>query len=402
MKTNNKKVLPFRKVKNEPTLLTLTPKEVSELVLEGIVTLCIVFLLYLGILVMVSQLINEPGFISVEFSAREVWHIERDQIVFYKNIFTITSVVFAVAFTYWRLMRRYQQMQLNHILEELHLIAEGQYDRRIPFRLSGDMGQVVNSINRLVDSTVNALEDERAIEKSKDELITNVSHDIRTPLTSILGYLGLIVNQPNVESADAKRYAEIAYSKAEQMKLLVDDLFEYTTTRPNGAPLRLNDIPIVNFLEQVAADFELEAQKRKKAIEVLPNNRDVVLELDAEKMVRVINNLLSNAIKYGHEDSVITMEVLRNDGVVTIAVRNAGDPISKEVLEQLFARFYRAEASRSKETGGTGLGLAIAENIVKSHGGMMYAESENGQTSFYVCLPEENQGSLKQFKEKLK
>ena len=351
---------------------------------------------------MVSQLINEPGFISVEFSAREVWHIERDQIVFYKNIFTITSVVFAVAFTYWRLMRRYQQMQLNHILEELHLIADGQYDRRIPFRLSGDMGQVVNSINRLVDSTVNALEDERAIEKSKDELITNVSHDIRTPLTSILGYLGLIVNQPNVESADAKRYAEIAYSKAEQMKLLVDDLFEYTTTRPNGAPLRLNDIPIVNFLEQLAADFELEAQKRKMAIEVLPNNRDVVLELDAEKMVRVINNLLSNAIKYGHEDSVITMEVLRNDGVVTIAVRNAGDPISKEVLEQLFARFYRAEASRSKETGGTGLGLAIAENIVKSHGGMMYAESENGQTSFYVCLPEENQGSLKQFKEKLK
>ena len=196
MKTNNKKVLPFRKVKNEPTLLTLTPKEISELVLEGIVTLCIVFLLYLGILVMVSQLINEPGFISVEFSAREVFHIEREQVLFYKNIFTITSIVFAVAFTYWRLMRRYQQMQLNHILEELHLIAEGQYDRRIPFRLSGDMGQVVNSINRLVDSTVNALEDERAIEKSKDELITNVSHDIRTPLTSILGYLGLIVNQP--------------------------------------------------------------------------------------------------------------------------------------------------------------------------------------------------------------
>lgn len=402
MKTNNKKVLPFRKVNNEPTLLTLTPKEISELVLEGIVTLCIVFLLYLGILVMVSQLINEPGFISVEFSAREVFHIEREQVLFYKNIFTITSVVFAVAFTYWRLMRRYQQMQLNHILEELHLIAEGQYDRRIPFRLSGDMGQVVNSINRLVDSTVNALEDERAIEKSKDELITNVSHDIRTPLTSILGYLGLIVNQPNVDSADAKRYAEIAYSKAEQMKLLVDDLFEYTTTRPNGAPLRLNDIPIVNFLEQVAADFELEAQKRKMAIEVLPNNRDVVLELDAEKMVRVINNLLSNAIKYGYEGSVITMEVLKKDGVITIAVRNAGDPISKEVLEQLFARFYRAEASRSKETGGTGLGLAIAENIVQSHGGMMYAESENGQTSFYVCLPEENQGSLKQFKEKLK
>ena len=103
--------------------------------------------------------------------------------------------------------------------------------------------------------------------------------------------------------------------------------------------LDLIDIPIVNFLEQVAADFELEAQKRKMAIEVLPNNRDVVLELDAEKMVRVINNLLSNAIKCGHEDSVITMEVLRNDGVVTIAVRNAGDPNFEEVLEQTLCTF---------------------------------------------------------------
>ena len=132
------------------------------------------------------------------------------------------------------------------------------------------------------------------------------------------------------------------------------------------------------------------------AIEVSSENRDVVLELDAEKMVRVINNLLSNAIKYGHENSTILMEVLKKEGVITIAVRNEGDPISKEVLDQLFTRFYRAEGSRSKETGGTGLGLAIAENIVHSHGGIMFAESENGQTSFYVCLPTENQGSLKE------
>ena len=90
------------------------------------------------------------------------------------------------------------------------------------------------------------------------------------------------------------------------------------------------------------------------------------------------------------------MEVLKKEGVITIAVRNEGDPISKEVLDQLFTRFYRAEGSRSKETGGTGLGLAIAENIVHSHGGIMFAESENGQTSFYVCLPTENQSSLKE------
>ena len=149
----------------------------------------------------------------------------------------------------------------------------------------------------------------------------------------------------------------------------------------------MNDIPVANFLEQVAADFELEAQKRQMTIEVIPPKRKMVLEMDAEKMVRAIHNLLSNAIKYGRENTKITIEVLEQKDIVTIAVRNIGEPIPKEVLEHLFSRFYRAEGSRSKETGGTGLGLAIADNIVRSHGGRMLAESVGEVISFYICLP---------------
>ena len=369
-------------------LLKLTTREISELFLEGVITLCIVFVLYLGALVLLNQFLDAPGyFVDGSRSIRQAWNVESSEIQLYKNIFSISSIIFAIGFTYWRLIRRYHQMQLSHVLEELHLIAQGDYDRRIPFQLAGDMGKVVTSINRLVDSTVSAMEDERMIEKSKDELITNVSHDIRTPLTSIIGYLGLVINGKPKTSEETKRYTEIAYHKAQQMKALVDDLFEYTTTSPNGAPLRLNDIPVANFLEQVAADFELEAQKRQMTIEVIPPKRKMVLEMDAEKMVRVIHNLLSNAIKYGRENTKITIEVLEQKDIITIAVRNIGEPISKEVLEHLFARFYRAEGSRSKETGGTGLGLAIADNIVRSHGGRMLAESVGEVISFYICLP---------------
>ena len=369
-------------------LLKLTTREISELFLEGVITLCIVFDLYLGALVLLNQFLDAPGyFVDGSRSIRQAWNVESSEIQLYKNIFSISSIIFAIGFTYWRLIRRYHQMQLSHVLEELHLIAQGDYDRRIPFQLAGDMGKVVTSINRLVDSTVSAMEDERMIEKSKDELITNVSHDIRTPLTSIIGYLGLVINGKPKTPEETKRYTEIAYHKAQQMKALVDDLFEYTTTSPNGAPLRLNDIPVANFLEQVAADFELEAQKRHMTIEVIPPKRKMVLEMDAEKMVRVIHNLLSNAIKYGRENTKITIEVLEQKDIITIAVRNIGEPISKEVLEHLFARFYRAEGSRSKETGGTGLGLAIADNIVRSHGGRMLAESVGEVISFYICLP---------------
>ena len=131
-----------------------------------------------------------------------------------------------VIVVYWRLVRRYHQMQLRHIINELHYIADGHFNHRIPFQLKGQMQRVVASVNALVDSTIKAMEDEREIERSKDELITNVSHDIRTPLTSIIGYLGLIEDKQYRSEEDILKYTHTAYLKSKQMKSLVDDLFE--------------------------------------------------------------------------------------------------------------------------------------------------------------------------------
>ena len=107
---------------------------------------------------MLNQFLDAPGyFVDGSRSIRQAWNVEPSEIQLYKNIFSISSIIFAIGFTYWRLIRRYHQMQLSHVLEELHLIAQGDYDRRIPFQLAGDMGKVVTSINRLVDSTVSAI-----------------------------------------------------------------------------------------------------------------------------------------------------------------------------------------------------------------------------------------------------
>ncbi len=366
--------------------ITLTSKEISELLAEGIVTIILLLLLNVSITVILSGSETLKGIIwatkgafAQELNTDLFWSLSK----FVIPIFFIVDV----SVLYWRLIRRYRQMQLRHIISELHFIADGNYDHRIPFELSGDLAKVVTSINGLVDSTVAAIEDERKIEKSKDELITNVSHDIRTPLTSIIGYLGLIEDRQFHNQEDLLKYTHTAYVKAKQMKLLVDDLFEYTKVRQPSVPINLISFDMAQLIEQLAADFELEADKNGMTIQVNANPASIKMDGDTEKLVRVFDNLLSNALKYGKGGKNIVIDVEKVGTEAVIAVRNDGPPIPKKSLDQLFDRFYRVEESRSQETGGTGLGLAIAQSIIALHGGYIYATSDNHWTSFIIHLP---------------
>ncbi|MFT8389377.1 MAG: HAMP domain-containing sensor histidine kinase, partial [Lentilactobacillus hilgardii] len=306
----------------------------------------------------------------------------------WENIFITLMLLFDAAVVYWRLIRRYHQMQLRHIISELHYIANGHLDHRIGFKLKGNTQSVVESINALVDSVIKSMDEERAIESSKDELITNVSHDLRTPLTSILGYLGLIQDKQYKSQEDLLKYTEIAYLKAKQMKSLVDNLFEYTKVKQTGTPLSINRIDLSQMMEQLVASFELEAKKSGLQISAQGTEKPLYIEADAEKLGRVFNNLISNAIKYGKGGNHIylTCRVGKPNEAV-IHVSNDGPEIPKKSLNQIFERFYRVEGSRNKDTGGSGLGLAIAQSIIDLHGGYIVVTSEHHLTTFAIHLP---------------
>lgn len=370
--------------------VTLTSKEISELFAEAIITIILLIIVNIAILLILSSIINNtPALNEAIFESRNSFVENLDTEIFLsgKNILVPVFLVLDIAFLYWRLIRRYRQMQLRHIISELHYIAEGNYDHRIPFELRGDLNRVVSSINGLVDSTVAAIEEERKIEKSKDELITNVSHDIRTPLTSIIGYLGLIEDRQYHSEEDLLKYTHTAYVKAKQMKSLVDDLFEYTKVRQPSVPVNLIKFDMVQLVEQLAADFELEASKKGIEVQTVARPAQIIMDGDTEKLVRVFNNLLTNALKYGKGATKIVMEVEKVGTEVVITVKNNGKMIPKRALDSLFDRFYRVEESRSQETGGTGLGLAIAQSIVALHGGYIYAKSSHKWTSFIIHLP---------------
>lgn len=370
--------------------ITLTSKEISELFAEAIITIILLIIVNIAMLVAISAIVHStPALNEAIFVSRQSFVENLNSDIFWsgRNILVPIMLILDVAFIYWRLIRRYRQMQLRHIISELHYIAEGNYDHRIPFELRGDLNRVVSSINGLVDSTVAAIEEERRIEKSKDELITNVSHDIRTPLTSIIGYLGLIEDRQYHSEEDLLKYTHTAYVKAKQMKSLVDDLFEYTKVRQPSVPVNLMTFDMMQLIEQLAADFELEASKKNIEVFTLSRPAQIMMDGDTEKLVRVFNNLLTNALKYGKGATKIVIEAEKVGTEVVVIVKNNGKMIPKKALDSLFDRFYRVEESRSQETGGTGLGLAIAQSIVALHGGYIYAKSTQEWTSFIIHLP---------------
>jgi signal transduction histidine kinase len=369
--------------------LKISRKEKSQLILEGLVTLGLIGLLYYAAFIILSRMVLAfPGIIrSLWIFGDAIISVHSNQAVSITPFFGLILFVIATIAIHWRLKRRYRQMQLHHIISELHYIAEGHYEHRIATDFSSDMKKVVESIHVLVDSTVQAMEEERRIEQSKDELITNVSHDIRTPLTSIIGYLGLIEQGSYKDQEELLKYTQTAYNKAQQMKILVEDLFEYTRVRQTTTPLTLTDFDMVQLLEQLAADFEFESKKKNMQIEVTSKQDVIMMEADTEKVVRVFNNLVSNALNYGDDGLKISIEVEKIESEVIISVNNDGNPIPPQSLNQLFERFYRVEESRSQETGGTGLGLAIAQSIVELHGGYIYAKSDEKLTQFIVHFP---------------
>ncbi|MEJ1319950.1 HAMP domain-containing sensor histidine kinase [Latilactobacillus sakei] len=368
----------------------LTAKEKSELFAEGIITVILLLLLNLSIMVLLQQaIVNNPqlrGGVWMIKNAIAIgpngWHIWS-----WQNWFVILMGIADVLVVYWRLIRRYHQMQMWHVIGELHYIADGHLEHRINLRVNRDLQRVIDSVNTLVDSTVRSMEEERKIEKSKDELITNVSHDLRTPLTSIIGYLGLIEDNQYQTKDELTKYTHTAYVKAQQMKVLVEDLFEYTKVRQTSTPIAKTTFDMEQMLEQLAASFELEAQKKNMQITVECQLAPLMMEADTEKLGRVFNNLIANALKYGKGGKQIILSAEKVGQEAIIKVSNDGQQIPSDSLNQLFDRFYRVEASRSQETGGTGLGLAITQSIVALHGGYIYADSTPELTSFVIHLP---------------
>lgn len=279
--------------------------------------------------------------------------------------------------------------QLNAYLEEithgLREIAKGNFDTEIPVYSGSQLGEVAESINQMSRQLHQSILEERYAEKTKNDLITGVSHDLRTPLTSILGFLEVIEEDRYQDEVELRYYVNIAYEKAQNLKRLIDDLFEYTRIN-NGLPLDIRKIDMVRFIRQLIEESVPTLEKSGMECN-LTAEEDLIIMADGAQLVRAYENLISNAIRYGESGKIIDIAVRSDRDQVSISFTNYGDPIPERDLPFIFDRFYRVEGSRSKLTGGTGLGLAITKSIVEVQGGEIRVRSDERRTTFETLFP---------------
>lgn len=220
----------------------------------------------------------------------------------------------------------------------------------------------------------------------KNDLVTYLAHDLKTPLASVVGYLCLLDEAPDMPEAQKEKYTGIALQKAYRLDDLINEFFDITRFNLQTIELQKVRFDLAMLLRQLADEFyPMLTQKGITAAVQVPET--LALAGDPDKLARVFNNILKNAAAYSYENSEICMTAKKEDNHIVVSVISHGEVIPLQKLDMIFEKFYRLDSSRSTHTGGAGLGLAIAKKIVTAHGGKIHAESSEEQTAFIVELP---------------
>lgn len=312
--------------------------------------------------------------------------------IVYKNTGTegavlITIVAYIGVFVMsFHFLTKKKMRYIEEIAAGLQVISTGNLDFRVARKGSDELASLADNINNMAEELKSKIEEERRAEKTKNELITNISHDLRTPLTSIMGYLKLIKDKKYEDQKQLEDFINIAHGKTEKLKTLIDDLFEYTKLANEGIKLNVSEVNINELLEQLIEELVPAAEENQLEFAKENPHEKIIANVDADLMVRVFENLLMNAIRYSYKPGKILIKLGHEKDKVIVCVENKGDPIPQEELPNLFNRFYRLEKSRTAALGGSGLGLAIAKSIVDLHHGDIWAECKGNDIRFFVRL----------------
>ena len=255
-----------------------------------------------------------------------------------------------------------------------------------PIQLSSAMASVQDELNVVREGALRSAIYAREAEQRKNDLIVYLAHDLKTPLTSVIGYLTLLRDEPQLSPEMRAKYTDIALEKAERLEALINEFFEITRFSLSQLTLQEESVNLTRMLEQITFEFQ-PALAEKELSWNLSLASDVVGLCDPDKLERVFDNLLRNAINYSYHGTAIQVSLEKLHSSIVVTIKNRGQTIPPEKLNRIFEQFFRLDSSRSSTSGGAGLGLAIAKEIVELHGGTIRAESADESVAFTVTLP---------------
>jgi signal transduction histidine kinase len=276
---------------------------------------------------------------------------------------------------------------LKYISKSVTNIKTQNYLNPIAIKGGDEIAQLAEDINTMSDRLKENYEKEKQQEEAKNELIVAVSHDLRTPLTSIIGYLELLNKDKENFTKDQQEFLKVAYEKSENLKKLLEELFEYTKLSNNY--MKLNKVPfnIAVLVNQIVGEHVLFLSEKDIKVEIQCTQNELICEIDIEKFIRVIENLVKNVEKYSYKNSTFIIAMWEEDKNIKLSFINEGDNISKDDLVKIFDEMYRIDKSRNAEIEGSGLGLPISKKIIQLHGGRIWAECNENKINFNIELP---------------
>lgn len=349
----------------------------THIVYSAIIT-CLVEVFLITNLSMVARYIQQSGKVSA------LVHFILGQHLAVVILYVLLGIViFSVTFM---ILEEPGIRYLGRISDAVQSISQGNLNTEVDVTGDDEFSAMAANLNKMSSDIRKLMDKEREAERTKNELITNVAHDLRTPLTSIIGYLELLAGNTQIPQEMQHKYIEIAYSESRRLEKLIEDLFGFTKLNYGKIAMHIGQIDIVKLLEQLLEEAYPNFEEKNLSYDLQSNVPAKIISADGNLLARLFDNLIGNAIKYGADGKRVLVKIHGEEDTVTVSVTNFGRVIPADELPLLFNKFYRVEQSRSATTGGTGLGLAIAKEIVDMHGGTIRVASDLNGTVFTVKL----------------
>lgn len=324
------------------------------------------------------------GFLQRSGYSAGLFDIQAREVLIWLFLYVLIGIaIFSVSFL---VLQEHTIQYIGELSDAMSEVSQGNLNIQLEIKGDDEFSQMASNLNRMAEDIQRLMDREREAERTKNELITNVAHDLRTPLTSVIGYLELLKNDSVLPAEKKQEYVRVTYNKAKHLEHLIEDLFGFTKLNYGKVAMNVSRVDILQLLTQLLDEFYPNFSENDMHYEIHSNVRAIPLNGDGNLLARLFENLIGNAIKYGREGKVVNVHAVLNENVVTISIVNYGYVIPEQELLHVFDKFYRVDQARSSSTGGTGLGLAIAKNIVEMHGGTIEARSDLDGTVFEVRL----------------
>ena len=359
---NNKE---FRKLKN-----SLSRKCIMKILLYSIMSIIILEIFVDGIF---NDILAEN---AAQFSGHlYYWFIGNKTIIMFLTYFIILITVTFIVI----------RNSNNNIIEITSAMDKILKNPEQDIKLSNDLIVLENRLNNIRADLIASKNKASEETQKKNDLIMYMAHDLKTPLTSVIGYLSLLTQEKEISKNMQEKYIKIALDKSIRLEELTNQFFEITRYNLQEIPINKSKIDLSFLMEQLIDEFYPMLQENRLNC-IVNKPKHIYFLGDGDKLARAFGNLIKNAISYSYKNTDIEIEILQKEGKINIIFKNKGDKIPKYKLEKIFDKFYRADEARTSSTGGTGLGLAITKEIIELHGGTIKVKNDNEYIEFYIEL----------------